>query len=43
MIYGQRMSYWLAYAGMHLLALLPFRALYALSDCLYVLLRYVVG
>ncbi len=37
-----RILYWLTYAGMWLLALLPFRALYALSDGLYFLLRYVI-
>ena len=42
MIHGQRLSYWFVYACMHILALLPFRALYVLSDCLYVLLRYIV-
>lgn len=37
-----RLVYWFTYAGMWLLALLPFRALYVLSDGLYFLLRYVV-
>lgn len=37
-----RILYWLIYAGMRLLALLPFRMLYLLSDGLYFLLRYVV-
>ena len=37
-----RILYWLTYTGMWLLALLPFRALYILSDGLYFLLRYVV-
>lgn len=37
-----RILYWLTYAGMWLLALLPFRALYAFSDGLYYLMRYVV-
>lgn len=36
-----RLIYWLAYAGMYLLASLPFGALYALSDFMYLLLRYV--
>lgn len=39
----KRLSYWLAYAGVSLLALLPFSALFVLSDFLYVILRYVVG
>lgn len=43
MKHGQRLGYWFAYAGMCLLALLPFPALYVLSDCLYVLLRYVAS
>lgn len=34
--------YWLTYAGMWLLALLPFRVLYVLSDGLYFLMRYIV-
>lgn len=37
-----RLIYWLTYAGMWLLASLPFRALYCLSDVLYVLMRHVV-
>lgn len=37
-----KIYYWLTYAGMWLLALLPFRALYVLSDMLYFPLRYVV-
>lgn len=37
-----RILYWLTYAGMWLLALLPFRALYILSDGLYFLMRHVV-
>ena len=39
----KRLSYWFTYIGMHLLALLPFSVLYLISDCLYVLLRHVVG
>ncbi|WP_297328723.1 lysophospholipid acyltransferase family protein [uncultured Bacteroides sp.] len=39
---GSRILYWLTYAGMWLLALLPFKLLYLLSDGLYFLLRYVV-
>lgn len=39
----KRLSYWLAYGGMYLMALLPFSVLFAISDGLYVLLRYVVG
>ena len=39
----KRLSYWFTYLGMHLLALLPFNILYLLSDCLYVILRHVVG
>ena len=39
----QYLNYWFTYGGMYLLSLLPFRALYVLSDCLYVLLRYVIG
>lgn len=37
-----RVVYWLTYAGMWLLALLPFRVLYILSDGLCLLMRYVV-
>lgn len=37
-----RIIYWLTYAGMWLVALLPFRALYVLSDGLYFLMRHVV-
>lgn len=37
-----KIIYWLTYAGMWLLALLPFRALYILSDGLYFLMRYGV-
>lgn len=37
-----RVLYWLTYAGMWLVALLPFRALYVLSDGLYLLMRHVV-
>lgn len=37
-----RIVYWLTYAGMWLLALLPFRLLYVLSDGLYLLMRYGV-
>ena len=37
-----KLIYWLTYAGMWLLALLPFRALYILSDGLYLLMRHVV-
>lgn len=33
-----KLIYWLTYAGMWLLALLPFRALYILSDGLYLLM-----
>ena len=38
-----RLTYWLAYAGMLLLASLPLRVLYVVSDALYVLLRHVLG
>ena len=37
-----KIVYWLTYAGMWLVALLPFRALYVLSDGLYFLMRHVV-
>lgn len=37
-----KLLYWLTYAGMWLLALLPFEALYVLSDGFYLLMRYVV-
>lgn len=37
-----RLVYWLTYAGMWLLALLPFRAIYILSDGLYLLMRHLV-
>lgn len=37
-----KIIYWLTYAGMWLLALLPFRALYVLSDGLYLLMRHVM-
>lgn len=37
-----RLIYWLTYAGMWLLALLPFKALYMLSDGLYFLMHRVV-
>ena len=37
-----KIVYWLTYAGMWLVALLPFRALYAVSDGLYFLMRHVV-
>lgn len=37
-----RVLYWLTYAGMWFVALLPFRALYVLSDGLYLLMRHVV-
>ncbi|MBR6432817.1 MAG: lysophospholipid acyltransferase family protein [Bacteroides sp.] len=37
-----RVLYWLTYAGMWLVALLPFRALYVLSDGLYLLMHHVV-
>lgn len=36
-----RLVYWLTYAGMWLLALLPFRAIYVLSDGLYLLMRHL--
>lgn len=36
-----KIIYWLTYAGMWLLALLPFRALYVLSDGLYFLMHHV--
>jgi len=36
-----KMLYWLTYAGMWLVALLPFRMLYALSDGMYFLMRHV--
>ena len=39
----KRLSYWLTYTGMYLLALLPFSVLFVLSDCLYVILRFVIG
>ena len=37
-----KLIYYLTYAGMWLLALLPFRALYVLSDGLYFVMRHVV-
>ncbi|WP_300909965.1 lysophospholipid acyltransferase family protein [uncultured Bacteroides sp.] len=37
-----KLIYWLTYAGMWLVALLPFRALYILSDGLCFLMRHVV-
>lgn len=37
-----KIIYWLTYAGMWLLALLPFRMLYILSDGLYFLMHHVV-
>lgn len=37
-----KLVYWLTYAGMWLVALLPFRALYILSDGLCFLMRHVV-
>lgn len=37
-----KLVYWLTYASMWLLALLPFRILYVLSDGLYLILRYVI-
>ena len=37
-----KLLYWLTYAGMWLVALLPFRALYVVSDGFYFLMRYVV-
>ena len=37
-----KLVYWLTYAGMWLLALLPFRALYILSDGVCFLMRHVV-
>lgn len=37
-----RLTYWLAYAGMLLMASLPLGVLYAVSDMLYVLLRHVL-
>lgn len=37
------LSYWFAYAAFYLVSLLPFSLLYAISDCLYVLLRHVIG
>lgn len=37
-----KLIYWLTYAGMWLLALLPFRALYVLSDGVCFLMRHVV-
>ena len=37
-----KVIYWLTYAGMWLLALLPLRMLYALSDGFYFLMRYVI-
>ncbi len=38
-----KLSYWLTYGGMWLVALLPFRALYVLSDLLYFVMRHLVG
>ena len=38
-----RLIYWLTYAGMWLLALLPFRALYVLSDGFCFLMHYIVN
>ena len=43
MLNSQYIKYKLASGGMNLLALLPFGALWVISDCLYVLLRHVVG
>lgn len=37
-----KIIYWITYVGMWLLALLPFRVLYILSDGLYLLMFYVV-
>ena len=37
-----RLIYWLTYAGMWLLALLPFKVLYILSDGLCFLMHHVV-
>lgn len=37
-----KLIYYLTYAGGWLLALLPFRALYVLSDGLYFVMRHVV-
>lgn len=37
-----KIIYWLTYAGMWLLALLPFPMLYALSDGFYFLMRYII-
>ncbi|MCI1648298.1 MAG: lysophospholipid acyltransferase family protein [Bacteroides sp.] len=37
-----KLIYWLTYAGMWLLAFLPFKVLYFLSDVMYVILRYVI-
>ncbi|WP_373719835.1 lysophospholipid acyltransferase family protein [Bacteroides heparinolyticus] len=37
-----RILYWLTYAGMWLVALLPFRMLYVLSDGMYFLMRHIV-
>ncbi len=37
-----KLIYWLTYAGMWLLALLPFRVLYVLSDGLYFLMHHIV-
>lgn len=37
-----KLVYWLTYAGMWLVALLPFRLLYILSDGLYALMRHVI-
>lgn len=37
-----KLLYWLTYAGMWLLALLPFGGLYLLSDGIYFVVRYVI-
>lgn len=39
---AQYIKYWFANTSMRLMAMLPFRALYVLSDCMYVLLHDVV-
>lgn len=37
-----KIIYWFTYAGMWLLALLPYRALYVLSDIIYFIVRYII-
>ena len=39
----QRLAYLLAYPFLYIVSILPFRLLYILSDCLYVLGYYIIG